>query len=173
MFGFFKSRFHDFELTRLLGSTPFGGCDAAEFLEAIGKIKKHDPESWNCAWHGQGERALTLAREAARHGHLFSARRAYLRGLNYFRTCTYMIPNSDTRILEKVEKSVELFREAITYMGEKVIILHIIIEGKTTLPRYIYLPSPSKRLKKRRCLYCLIARALTSRRKSFIDIYMW
>ncbi|OKL60773.1 hypothetical protein UA08_04447 [Talaromyces atroroseus] len=147
MVGFSQSKFYDFELTRLLGSAPFGGCDVAEFIEAIGKIKKHDPESWYRAWHEQGERVSALAREAVTQGHFFSARRAYLRSSNYFRACSYLLPSSDTRVLESAGRSIELFREAITYMDEKVIVLQIPLEAGTLLPGYLYLPTPDKRLK--------------------------
>jgi hypothetical protein len=50
MSGIFKSELFDFELTFILGTATTGGCDIAEFFEAVGKIKKHNPESWYSAW---------------------------------------------------------------------------------------------------------------------------
>ncbi|KAH8689830.1 Alpha/Beta hydrolase protein [Talaromyces proteolyticus] len=128
MFGFFQSRFYDFELTRLLGSTPFGGCDVAEFLEAIGKIKKHDPESWYGAWREQGEQPT--------YDPLITSARAPI--------CS---PSSDTRVLENAGRSIEIFREAIRCMDEKVMILQIPLGDGSSLPGYLYLPLPSKRPK--------------------------
>ncbi|EEP78970.1 predicted protein [Uncinocarpus reesii 1704] len=146
MFSFFGSRFYDFELIRILGNTPSGGCDVAEFLEALGKIKRHDPESWYCAWNEQGERAEKIAQEAVRDGHTNSARRAHLRATNYFRASTYMLPNSDTRIVLNSERSIRNFREAIPLMDGETVVLDIPYESGIVLPGYLYLPAPSKRL---------------------------
>jgi hypothetical protein len=86
MFGFFKSELFDFELTRILGTATTGGCDIAEFLEAVGKIKKHNPESWYSAWYEQGERAESIAAEAGSHEYSPLAKKTYLCASNYFRT---------------------------------------------------------------------------------------
>ncbi|WEW56051.1 hypothetical protein PRK78_001486 [Emydomyces testavorans] len=146
MFSFFHSRFFDFELIRILGSTPVGGCDVAEFLEAISKIKKHDGESWYRAWYGQGERVEKIAQEAARDGFMVAARRAYLRACNYFRASSYMLANPDTRTLPSAERSIRNFRAAAALMDETVITLDIPYENGTALPGYLYLPAPSKRI---------------------------
>ncbi|KMU74733.1 hypothetical protein CISG_00663 [Coccidioides immitis RMSCC 3703] len=146
MFSFFSSRFFDFELIRILGSTPFGGCDVAEFLEAVDKIKKHDAESWYRAWYEQGERAEKIAQEATRDGHKAPARRAYLRACNYFRASSYMLPTSDERNLPSAERSIRNFRKAIPLMDETIVVLDIPYEDGLTLPGYLYLPAPLKRI---------------------------
>ncbi|KAL9118800.1 MAG: hypothetical protein Q9187_004644 [Circinaria calcarea] len=147
MFGFFHSEFFDFELTRLLGTAPFGGCDIAEFLEAVGQIKRHDAESWYRAWKEQGERVEEIAREAARDGHPIFARRAFLRSSNYFRASPYMLPSSDERVLQCAERAVRDFRQAIPFMEGKVLVLEIPYQGGITLPGYLYLPPPAKRVR--------------------------
>ncbi len=88
MYKFFNSFMFNFELTRLLCSTPAGGCDACEFLTAVGKIKKHDPESWHDAWNEQGERAERIAEEAAGMAFKPLAKNANLRAANYFRAAS-------------------------------------------------------------------------------------
>ncbi|RYO96113.1 hypothetical protein DL763_003403 [Monosporascus cannonballus] len=57
IFGIFNSSSLDFELARLLGSASAGECDVVEFLEAVGKIRPHDPDPWFAARHGQSLRA--------------------------------------------------------------------------------------------------------------------
>jgi hypothetical protein len=46
---FFKGIFFDFETVRVLGMAPHGGADVAEVLEAVGKIKDEDANSWERA----------------------------------------------------------------------------------------------------------------------------
>ena len=53
----FSSFMFDFELIRILGSASSGGCDVGKLKIAVGKIKKHDAESWHVAWKEEGERA--------------------------------------------------------------------------------------------------------------------
>lgn len=149
MFRFFKSDSWNFEAVRLLGSTSADGCDVAEFLEAIGKIRQHDPESWYSAWHQQSQRAEAIAREAISNGHRDSAKRALLRASNYARASGYMLPwsaHDDKRLLATSERSVSLFREVIPYMAGRVMVLEIPYQGDLVMPAYLYLPPASQRL---------------------------
>ncbi|KAI1376079.1 alpha/beta hydrolase [Hypoxylon crocopeplum] len=145
MFSFFNSAFYDFELTRILGSTRAGGCDVAEFLEAVGKIRRHDPESWYTAWNELSLRAEQIGHEAAQCGYSAAARNAYLRASNYARACGYMLHFRDARVLEQAERSVSLFRGAIPFMEGRVLVLDVPYEGGVSLPGYLYLPGPSKK----------------------------
>lgn len=150
MFSFFRSEFFDFELTRLLGTAPFGGCDIAEFLEAVGNIKREDPESWYRAWLTQAERAEEIARQAAGAGHVVSARRAHLRASNYFRASPYMLPGSDERVLPNAQRAVQNFRQAIPLMEARVLVLEIPYEGGVSLPGYLFIPAASTRVPARK-----------------------
>ncbi|KAI8628141.1 alpha/beta hydrolase [Xylariaceae sp. FL1651] len=139
MHRFSGSKFFDFELIRLLGST--WPC----------AIRKHDPESWQAAWSEQSQRAEKIAREAVESGQIAAARRAFLRSANYARASGYMLIGPDARILESAERSVSLFREAILYMECQVVGLeipyHYEVEDRAViLTGYLYLPPPSKRL---------------------------
>jgi Esterase FrsA-like len=146
MFGFFKSELFDFELTRILGTATTGGCDIAEFLEAVGKIKKHNPESWYAAWYEQGERAESIAAEAGSNGYSALARKAYLRASNYFRAAPYMLGNGDERILQCAERAIRDFKSSIPFMEGQVLCLEIPYEGGVSLPGYLYLPPEAKRV---------------------------
>ncbi|KID81515.1 alpha/beta hydrolase, partial [Metarhizium majus ARSEF 297] len=146
MYSFLQSSFLDFELTRLLGSTSSGGCDVAEFLEAVSKIKKNDPESWFSAWHEQSRRAERIAREAAQHGHASAAQRGFLRSSNYARASGYMFMAGDERVLETAERAVSLFREAFAHMDGQVIVLDMPYRDDISMPGYLYLPPESRRM---------------------------
>ncbi|KAH8744806.1 Alpha/Beta hydrolase protein [Hyaloscypha finlandica] len=146
MFKFFDSFMFNFELTRLLGSTPAGGCDACEFLTAVGKIKKHDPESWHDAWKEQGERAEAIAEEAARDGLKPLAKNAYLRAANYFRAASYLFFNDDPRVVPLSERSVAAFVRATSFMDGAVLLVEIPYENGFSMPGYLYLPPQNARL---------------------------
>lgn len=150
MFEFFKSNeFFNFEVTRVLGTAPYGGCEIAEFLDAVGEIKRDKPESWYRAWLKQAEKAEKSAREAQAAGHSTIARNAFFRASNYFRASQYMFfdkPNArDSRVLPLLERSIANFQRGIKFLDGEVKLLEIPYEGHK-LPGYLYLPPASKRL---------------------------
>lgn len=146
MFKFFHSEIFDFELARLLGSSAGGGCDTAEFLTAVGKIKRHDAESWHDAWEEQGGRAETIAEEAARDGLKALAMNGYLRASNYFRAASYLLPNADPRVVPLSERSVAAFVCATFFMDGVVMSVDIPYENGISMPAYLYLPPREARL---------------------------
>ena len=146
MFRFFNTFIFDFELTRLLGSTAAGGCDTCEFLTAVGKIKKHDAESWHDAWKEQGERAEAIAEEAARDGLNALAKNGYLRAANYFRAASYLFSNDDQRVVPLSERSVAAFKRATSFMDGVVLLVDIPYEKGISMPAYLYLPPREARL---------------------------
>ncbi|KAI4136920.1 MAG: hypothetical protein L6R39_007561 [Caloplaca ligustica] len=150
MYPFFGSEFFDFELTRILGTAPFGGCEPGEFLEAVAKIRRHDAESWYKAWIQQAERVEVLAKKAEENGQELQAKRAWLRLSNYLRASAYMLPPEDGRVLQCAERSIQSFRRAIPFMDGQVVTLDVPYENGKTLAAYLFLPSASKRLRNRR-----------------------
>ncbi|KAK4164419.1 Alpha/Beta hydrolase protein [Cladorrhinum sp. PSN259] len=154
MFKFFRSPFYNFESARILSSTSTGGCEIGEFLEAAGKVKLHDPESWHNTWHEQSVRAEGVARDAVRSGQRHAARRAFIRASNYARASGYMLSWSgkgDGRVLQSSERAVSLFRESMPYMDGLVKVLeipydHVNSDSKAPLTAYLYLPSQSNRM---------------------------
>lgn len=149
MYQFFKSDFFNFELIRILGTAPSGGCEVAEFLDAVGSIKRDDPESWYRAWHAQGVKAEEIARSAAGSGNFICARNAYLRAMTYFRASQYMFNDTkwspDSRVVPLMERSIANFEKATQMMDGDVFKLQIPY-GEHKLPAYLYMPSASRRL---------------------------
>jgi len=130
----------DFELTRILGSASSGGCEVGEFKSAVGKIKKHDAESWHAAWKEQGERAESIANEAAAAGFRIPARNAYLRASNYFRASAYMFTNCEPRVVPLSERSIANFERAAGLMDGEVMFVEIPYEEGITLTGWLCLP---------------------------------
>lgn len=147
MFRFSGSKFWDFELTRLLGSTAAGGCEVAEFIEAVGRIRPHDPESWHDAWVDQATRASALANAAVENNHKDAARRTYLRASNYFRAASYMLPNLDERVLSLGRLSVSLFGRTLEYMDGRAMKLDLSYSDHVKMPGYLFLPPSSKSIR--------------------------
>ncbi|WQF78493.1 Putative alpha/beta hydrolase-1 [Colletotrichum destructivum] len=146
MHHFFSSPFYNFELTRILGTTAAGGCDVAEFLEAVGEIKKHDPESWYRAWWRQASRASQAAADAGLRGLAPLARAAYLRAANYYRAAPYMLPTTDRRVVKCAELSAEHFEKATQFMEGRVLNMAFHL-GNIVIPGRLFLPPESKRLR--------------------------
>jgi hypothetical protein len=86
MHKFFGSDFFNFEFLRVLGTTPTHGADIAECLEAAGKIKVNDAESWYRAWTEAAEKAEALGKQGLASGDTETARWAFLRSSNYRRS---------------------------------------------------------------------------------------
>jgi len=151
MHQFFPSVFFNFETVRVLGMAPSGGAELAECLEAVGKIKDNDAESWHAAWAELASKTEALAKEALLAGDTAAARNALLRSSNYTRASYYMMTGGgplspDARLLPLLQKSVDLFREATKLFDENgVVSLEIPFEGHT-LPGYLYIPPSWRRL---------------------------
>ncbi|KAJ5351383.1 alpha/beta-hydrolase [Penicillium brevicompactum] len=139
-FTFSPSFMFDFELTRILGSASSGGCEVGEFKSAVGKIKKHDPESWHAAWKEQGERAKRIGDEAAAAGFRVPARNAYLRASNYFRASAYMFPNEEPRVISFSERSIKNFQRAAELIDGEVVFAEIPYEDGATLTGWLCMP---------------------------------
>lgn len=160
MHRFFKSPVWDFELTRLLGTAPFGGCDAAEFLQAVGELRRHDGESWYSVWFRLAESAMSSAQEVMQRGLGPPAKGFLLRACNYYRVAPYMLAGVarsayplDERSAECLQRSAEAFDQATTYMDARVLNLAIAFADPSSsgvrvdMPARLLVPPESKRLR--------------------------
>jgi pimeloyl-ACP methyl ester carboxylesterase len=135
----FKDETFSFELLRTLAYAPYGGADIGECLTTAGRIRPGDFESWHAEWSKTAARVHALAVEAEARGHAVSAREAYLRASNYYRTAEFFLHGnpSDPRILDTWGRSRATFREAVKLMSTPVEQILIPYEG-TALPGYFY-----------------------------------
>lgn len=150
MHTFFKSPFFNFEFLRLLAMAPFEGGEIAEILEAVGKIRDLDPESWYEAWTDAGTKAERIAQEGEASGDRVAARRGYLRASNYLRAAQFMLNEGpigyDKRVLPTIERAIGDFRKGVQLLDGPVHFLNIDYEDGVKLPGYLYLPPADKRL---------------------------
>ena len=74
------------QLLRAIGYAPYRGADAGECLAVAGQISGHDLDSWHGGWSAAAARLAGHAEASAASGDAVSARNAYFRAANYFRT---------------------------------------------------------------------------------------
>jgi len=140
----FEDQTFSFELLRTISYAPYGGADIGECLATASQIREGDFESWYEHWSTTARRVHALADDALQQGKRISAREAYLRASNYYRTAEFFLHGHphDPRILGTWSTSRATFRQAIKLMGTSVEQVLIPYEG-TFLPGYYYRPEDS------------------------------
>ena len=136
----FKDPQYSFQLLRVLGSAPSGGADIGECLSTAHRIKEGDNESWYNEWFSTAKRLEDAADAYMSQGHKVSAREAYFRASNYYRTAEFFLrlKTDDPRILETWGKSRDCFRKAARLSDTPIKPVNIPYDD-TTLPGYLCL----------------------------------
>ncbi|HZG84046.1 alpha/beta hydrolase family protein [Paenibacillus sp.] len=99
-----------YQVVRMASQSLFGGGEFNEILEAAGQIKPGDYESFHRAWAGLGHRVLSEANKALDEGHTITARAAFLRAANYFRSAEFFLTPDDPRKLPTYKAGIHAFR---------------------------------------------------------------
>lgn len=157
---YFSYKWYNLELLRLLGAAPYGGCDAAEFLELVAALKPNDVNDWNQKFLALAERTQSWAEEMHGKGHTSVARKTYLRASNYFRCAQYMFPLMEEKdqpfFLSLYHRSISSFEQAAKLMEHEVRRVHIPFQPpeyravSVQMPGWLYLPAPNQRLHTRK-----------------------
>ena len=82
--------FFDEQATRTLAHVQFGGADFGECITTMGRVPPGDVAAWRREWTATADRVAGIADACAASGHAISAREAYLRASNYYRTSYLM-----------------------------------------------------------------------------------
>jgi len=140
----FEDQTFSFELLRTVSYAPYGGADIGECLVTASHIRQGDFESWHEQWSKTARRVHALADSALQHGQRVSAREAYLRASNYYRTAEFFLHGNpqDPRLLVTWGNSRTTFRQAVKLMDTPVEQVLIPYEG-TRLAGYCYRPDDS------------------------------
>ena len=140
----FADQTFSFELLRTLSYAAYGGADIGECLVTASRIRDRDFESWHEEWNKTASRVHALADDALRHGQRVSAREAYLRASNYYRTAEFFLHGDPdaSRLLATWGQSRTTFRQAVTLMDTPVEPVLIPYQG-TGIPGYLYRPDNS------------------------------
>jgi alpha-beta hydrolase superfamily lysophospholipase len=141
----FRDECFTFETLRAAGGAPYGGADLGEVLATVSLIRDGDETGWFTAWRNTAERVHETADTALKNGHRVSAREAFLRASNYYRTAEFFRREnaaSDTKAHAVARLSRQTFTSAINLMDRPVLQIDIPY-GTTTLPGYLFLVDDS------------------------------
>jgi dienelactone hydrolase len=136
----FKDPQYSFQLLRTMGYSTTGGADIGECLYTARQIKDGDNASWYNQWYNRAAGLEKMAESFLSEGHTESAREAYFRASNYYRTAEFFLHTTpaDPRIVKTWRKSRQCFQKAAR-LSEKPIKFVRIPFGKTTMPGYLCL----------------------------------
>lgn len=138
---FFHDESFSYELLRTVGYSAYGGADIGECLETASRIPEGDFVGWNRAWRQTADRVAAIGERAFKQGHQVSARDAFLRAANYYRTGEFFLHGLDDAVaLESSRLGRAHFEQAIALMTHRSSKLTIRYE-RTTLPGYLYQPA--------------------------------
>jgi pimeloyl-ACP methyl ester carboxylesterase len=141
----FDDEAYSFETLRTAGFAAYGGADLGEVLTTAGHIKEGDDASWHQAWKATAQRVAEIGEQARASGHRVSAREAFLRASNYYRTAADFLlekPASDPEMALLSAGQHDTFAAAAALFDTPVQDVSIPYEN-TTLPAYLFLVDDS------------------------------
>jgi hypothetical protein len=92
---YFDDESFSYELLRAVGYSSYGGADIGECLETASRITESDFAGWYRAWKHTADRVSAIGERALEQGHRVSARDAFLRAANYYRTAEFYLHGLD------------------------------------------------------------------------------
>ncbi|RQH00847.1 alpha/beta hydrolase family protein [Natrarchaeobius oligotrophus] len=143
-------RFDDDEFAaqfeRALAKVYYGCAEVGECLATADRIEDGDYDSWYDEWFATAESVAAVARGAREGGHAVSAREAFLRAAEYYRSAYFFRRRDldDPDLLRAWRRQRECFREAIPLFEHRGEVVDVPFDG-TTLPGYFFAPDASKR----------------------------
>lgn len=135
----FNDNQYSYQLLRLLGESVSGASDIGEVLATAQRIKEGDFESWCAEWSKTAKRVYEFAEDCYDKGFLASAKEAYLRASNYYRTAEFYLHENfqDPRIKELYDASLKCFSFVIKLNKPKIEEIKIAFEH-IILPAHFY-----------------------------------
>jgi dienelactone hydrolase len=139
---YFDDPTFDIQLQRTAAKAPYGCCDLGEVFAIAARITVGDYDSWYREWFAAGESNQKLAEKEAASGREESARQAYLRASEYYRSAYFFCRRDiDGAPLQNAwKRSRDMFRVAaplLPYPTQQVQIPFegIHLEGYVVQPR--------------------------------------
>jgi len=134
-----RDELFDAQFVRALAYTYQGGADVGECFGTARRITKTDVDLWHDEWLATARRVERMADESAGAGHPVSARAAYFRASNYYRTAGIFLMGTpvDDRLRSSSAKQTETFRKGAALLELPPDIVDIPYEA-TTLPGYFF-----------------------------------
>ena len=136
---FFQDPLFERFAVRALSHALYGGADFGECFVTAAQITPADPDSWYRAWTATADRVVQIAESCAAAGRSASAREAWLRASNYYRTSYLPLfgAPADARLVAAFDREAEAFARAAARMSPTVEAVEIPYEG-TSLPGYFH-----------------------------------
>jgi dienelactone hydrolase len=134
---FYQDQAFSFELLRAASYAGYQGAEIGECLATAARIKEGDFEGWFVEWEKTAKRVEKMGEDCLQRGHRISAREAFLRSHNYYRTAEFFLSPKDPKRNESYKKSVSTFQKAMELMDFHVEKVNIPYEN-TSLPGYFY-----------------------------------
>jgi hypothetical protein len=131
----------EFNFMRTLMVAATGGADVNECLLVVERIRQNDQESWVQQWARTAEQLRGAAEAAAATGQPVTARQAYFRASNYFRTAMLSLPHTDDRLDRYLTASRECFHAAAQLSSPGIEVVAIKFGG-ASLPGYFLAADP-------------------------------
>jgi esterase/lipase len=138
-FGVFKNHETDWCFKRTLQYAYVGAAQVGECLYAAKMINQRGEEYWSDEWYKLAQRLEKQADESLVKGNKISARDAYLRACNYYRTAEYGASPNDTMFKTAWEKSRACFHKACPLFTPAIQIIEVPFEDQM-LPGYFWTP---------------------------------
>ncbi|TKH42627.1 alpha/beta hydrolase [Paenibacillus terrae] len=115
---FFEDQAFEFETIRTLNYYNYQGAELGEVQGVANRITEGDFGSWYKEWYDMAEKVSALANKSLQGKHTVSAKEAFLRASNYYRTAEFFLKNDEPIRMECYKKSVDTFRQALQLMDE-------------------------------------------------------
>ncbi|TCO55223.1 alpha/beta hydrolase family protein [Actinocrispum wychmicini] len=141
----FDDESFSFETLRAAGFACYRGAELGEVVATAGRITDGDEASWQREWSATADRVRTIGENCLAKGRTVSAREAFLRASNYYRTAEFYLrddPAHDPRARELYHLSRDTFAQAMNLLDTPVRPVAIPYQD-TTLPGYLYLVDDS------------------------------
>lgn len=133
-----------FNYLRTLMVAGTGGAELNECLLAAERIKDKNEESWVREWASMAEKVSQAAEQAMQSGQAITARQAYMRASNYYRTAMFSLPPTDDRLFKYLTLSRDSFHQAAKLFSPPIEAVDIPC-GDARLPGYFLSAGQSKR----------------------------
>jgi pimeloyl-ACP methyl ester carboxylesterase len=137
----FENESFSFETLRAAGFANYGGAELGEVVVTARAIPEGDEVAWHREWKATAQRVHQLGEQSLAKGHRVSAREAFLRASNYYRTSEFFLrdhPATDPEVALLSGESAAAFQSAIALLETPVEAVSIPYLD-TTLPGYLFL----------------------------------
>ena len=123
---YFDDPEYDGQFRRTIDYAPMGAQIGEAWLIAA-QIPPGDVVSWYNAWSSYADRLYDLGAKSNAAGHQVSARKAFLRASNYYRTAYIFMfaPPVDPRVIEAYKKQTDSFQRAAAIFDPPIDVLQI------------------------------------------------